>query len=689
MPEANKIILNGQTLIDLTQDTATAADVAQGKTFHNAAGVSTTGSYVNPLVGVLDGSATSITVSDYGVTSLAPYRFYNFTNLQNLDLTGVTDIPVSVAESCSNLTNVTLGLNITNIGQRAFYGSPATINELNGNNCSISDYAFRNGPKITKLSGSYSGIFDGFSGMSSLTTVDIKINGSLGSGETFNGCSNVSSFRIDPASNITDMGISSGKSFRQLGYNRADPSSNVFVLDFRNSTFRYGGGYSGFEYTTYMDIYFPSTMTTLSNNNDMFYGSNHLNIFYKSIPAVRTDAFGYTNNCATIKNFFPYNLAQTAKTSTNWSSSTNGIVNSIYGYAEENTFSQGATLPATDADGYELTWYSDTALTNQVTTVTDPTQIYYCAVGAKVAVPLTITTLNCSITISDGTHTYTNGQCIPYNTTVTITGNGDSGYNTLYALLLNGNTITNGSSYTVLSTDAKIAVKCAFDDGSLPVVDTIFGNNSASQIKAAVDSGLHRILWSIGDTKTITLTDNTQVDIRYVDQQANRYQKSDLTGYSNAVFGFVTLPLYTYMDQSGIRNGWPATYMYSTIMPQIYSLLPSDWQSVLVQGRIPSATGGSTHTIVYADTKIFIPSGQEMFGDAYLLTYYPNENCFQFDYYTADSYRIKQYNGTNSIYWTRSPYASTTNQATLVGATGSISSWGCYNSVGVPAYFIM
>jgi hypothetical protein len=43
---ANKIELNGEILLDLTQDTATEADVAEGKTFHRADGVIATGTMV-------------------------------------------------------------------------------------------------------------------------------------------------------------------------------------------------------------------------------------------------------------------------------------------------------------------------------------------------------------------------------------------------------------------------------------------------------------------------------------------------------------------------------------------------------------------------------------------------------------------------------------------------------------------
>ena len=690
MPEANKIILNGQTLIDLTQDTATAADVAQGKTFHNAAGVSTTGSYVNPLVGVLDGSATSITVSDYGVTSLAPYRFYQFTNLQNLDLTGVTNIPAYFAYQCSNLTSLTLGQNITNIGDNAFYHNySATINELNGNNCVIGSSSLAGVP-IVSLTGSFSAIgSSAFNGNLALTTVDIKINGALQSGETFRGCKNVSSFTLDPTSNITEMAISNGFTFYYFGKDRANPESNIFKFDFRNSTFTYGGGRSSFEGTTYMDIYFPSTMTTLSLSNDMFYGSSHLNIFYKSIPAVRTDAFGQTNNCATIKNFFPYNLAQTAKTSTNWSSSTNGIVNSIYGYAEENTFSQGATLPATDANGYELTWYSDAALTNQVATVTDPTQIYYCAVGAKVATPLTIAEYQANVTVSDGTNTYVSGQCVPYNSTITITAIGEGANTTPYIFTFNGTTISSGDTYTVTSSDTLLDIQCMYYDGVNPPIDSTFANNSWNQIAAAVKFGLHRTLWPISSgstvSKPVTLKDGTAMSIRLADSTANRYQYSDGSGYSQAVLEMdACIATKYYMNSSNTNSGgWPATYMCNTVMSTVYNdLLPDDLKAIIRQVKKGSSTSGLSSALTYADNYCFLPSASEIYT-SYSSYSYDEGAIYEYYYGTSDNIKIKRLNYTAARWWLASPQRSNSSQFIYVYDSGSYSYGPASNTNGV------
>ena len=42
----NKVVINNETKIDLSSDTATAADVISGKTFHDNEGLLKTGTYV-------------------------------------------------------------------------------------------------------------------------------------------------------------------------------------------------------------------------------------------------------------------------------------------------------------------------------------------------------------------------------------------------------------------------------------------------------------------------------------------------------------------------------------------------------------------------------------------------------------------------------------------------------------------
>ena len=78
-PYVNKVSINGSDVIDLTADTATAADVAQGKTFHLASGALATGTasggsgvtYMTQAVSIPASawSGTTATVSASAVTA--------------------------------------------------------------------------------------------------------------------------------------------------------------------------------------------------------------------------------------------------------------------------------------------------------------------------------------------------------------------------------------------------------------------------------------------------------------------------------------------------------------------------------------------------------------------------------------------------------------------------------------------
>ena len=641
--------------------------------------------------GLADGTLTSFKASDYNITGLADRRFYQFTSLTSLDLTGVTSIPNYTAYGCTGLTSLTIDQNTTSIGEYAFNGCNNSNLAIDLNiNGSVGQYAFADS-RVKSIKGTYSSIGQGAFDNANKTTstfleeVDIKVNGALNH-RAFCGNTNVSTFRLDPSSNVTSLG---SRAFSGFGNNRTNPSLNRLIFDFRNSSFTSTSSYSyiwegGGTYLTYFDIYFPSTLTSVGSYtvNGLYY-----NIFFKNIPSASSSTM--FDGAYTSKFFFPYNLAQTAKTTTNWTS----YASYIRGYAEENTFNLGDNLPTTDNNGYELTWYSDIAMTTQVTTVSDPTQIYYCAVGSRIAVPLSITEYQATCTVSDGVNTYTNGDLAPIGNTLTITAVGDTGYTTPYIFTLNRTAITSGDTYTTTSTP--IEIYCAYYDGVNAPFDATFANNTPAQIKTAVDSGFHRALWTIGATKTITLTDSSQVTVRYIDQVANRYEKSDNSGYTNAVFEFTTLPILSKMNITDTSvGGWPASNMNTTTMTQVYDLFPSEWQSVLSECKIGSSYGDSS-TLVYGNSKVFIPSGQEFYGEAYMTSgdtnrYYWDEGYSQFDYYktnSSDSYKIKQYSGSSTYYWLRSPYRSYGTYWNAVSIYGGIYYGSANSEYGVSVTF--
>ena len=72
---ANKIILNGKTLIDLTVDTATEADVIAGTTFHKANGEAS--------VGTWDGLSINGIIREYEVNAGASVSAGDFVEFVN------------------------------------------------------------------------------------------------------------------------------------------------------------------------------------------------------------------------------------------------------------------------------------------------------------------------------------------------------------------------------------------------------------------------------------------------------------------------------------------------------------------------------------------------------------------------------------------------------------------------------
>ena len=79
-PYTNKVVYAGQTLIDLTGDTATAADVAKGKTFHLASGAQATGTHE----GGGGASKNDVNFYDYDGTIVKSYSAAEFANLTAL-----------------------------------------------------------------------------------------------------------------------------------------------------------------------------------------------------------------------------------------------------------------------------------------------------------------------------------------------------------------------------------------------------------------------------------------------------------------------------------------------------------------------------------------------------------------------------------------------------------------------------
>lgn len=653
MAEANKIILNGQTLIDLTQDTATAADVRVGKTFHDASGEIVEGAYVpvsggpiKPIVqGGLNGGGyiTTFNTSDYGITSI-----------RNDGL------------RCWSIQNLVIG---------------PEVSMIDGNGCA--------GCLRDNYAGSVTILRD-----SESFSNEISLGGSA-----FAELYSCASFDMDPNINVTYLG---DNAFSGLGQNR--DAQLWFTLDFRNSTFTtlYNNTFLGVKDT---DIYFPQNISLERFPYGLFgqisgvyaYFQNFISLPVDNPIDVFTDVAAGTGDN---KFFFPYDIASSVKNDTTWSdvlSQLNGNLD-IWGYSLPNTFNVGDTLPTMDSQGYALSWYRESWGTDSpVSVVDDASASYYCEIGARIAVPLSINELNCTVSVSDGVNNYTNGSFIPDGTTITIDATPASGYNQIYQFKLNGNSITPPYSYSVsLLGDTELSIVAQYYDGINIPVSPNFADNTPAQIKYAVDNGLHRTLWNIGDSITLHLNspilnnnaDGIQisdVEIVYIDQQANRYQKTGGLGYTNAVF--MIRPLidrHTYYGQYDQNTNYNVSYVNDLLQNDLLfdGGLPQDWKDLMQECKYSCMYYNDTSTTVYVDAKVAIPSAQELYGNRYVNQDYFDYGDTQFDYYSvyqsASALRdalIMNYNGNPTRYWTRSiSYQSPQSNEVCVATDGYTSS---------------
>ena len=604
--------------------------------------------YIDLAKQIVDGTLEEFDNKKIGATSIRSYGFYNNTNLKGVDFTGATTISTYCCQGCSNLTKLVLDENTTSVKDYAFYQCSKAVGDLYFKTpCSISQYAFQE-TAIKSLRGKLLSVnSNGFQSCKQLTDVDVEINGSVSG---FGSCVNVSNFKLSKESVITSLGNSA---FSNLGRDRENPENNVFDLDFTNSTFTSIS--SGcFGSTKYMTMHFSDVVRSIGTY--AFQNTDHLKLYFNktTAPSLSTNSF---NNATNFKIFVPYNAVNAYKTYTNWTTH----ADYIYGFANKDYFEQGEILPKYSTEGFELTWYSDDELTNQVSSVENPNQYYYCTIGAEQVEVVSfsrIVNIDCGISVVDNYgNQYSKNSAIPVGTELTISMIPKDGYSKYYATV-NGADFTSPYTYTTVSGENIEIVAVYWNGVDIPVIP-ILNLNSWETIKRVVQEGNANKYWTVGETKPLQVGDLTY-NVRLSDTQIGRYDYSDNSRKTNAVFEFVEL----LTDSSKIYlkdfslGGWADSDLRASLNSTILETLSEDLTSLLEEVVIASADRtSSAYKITTSNNKLFIPCAEEL----KLSTKYGRTGeGTTWDYYAAanDSLRTKmKLNATSAInWWTRSPY---------------------------------
>lgn len=177
--------------------TATASDVAQGKVFVNNSGQEVTGAAVDStadLIKMIERKATSQSMDTInipnGATQIGEKSFYEYTYLANITIPNtVTSIGKNAFYNCTNLALALSSNSITSVGVGAFYNCRA-LTSVNLPNATTLHYGYsRYEPAHT------------FYQCYALTTVDVPLVTYIHDGE-FRGCTNLTSINMPSVTKI-------------------------------------------------------------------------------------------------------------------------------------------------------------------------------------------------------------------------------------------------------------------------------------------------------------------------------------------------------------------------------------------------------------------------------------------------------------------------------------------------------
>ena len=221
---------------------------------------------------------------------------------------------------------------------------------------------------------------------------------------------------------------------------------------------------------------------------------------------------------------------------------------------------------------------------------------------------------------------------------------------------------------TILSKQLRVEATQAGTKNNSTTTAKSFTDDSWDTIASAVKSGTYP--YQVEDTKTVDMGSLGTHTVRVANTSACTNGETSETA-CGFVVEFADIISEQAMNSTDTNvGGWPASAMRTYVNTTIYNALPSDLQNV-----IATTTVVSGHESTSSD-KLYLLSTKEVWngGTGYdtaeaetrQLDYYKNNGVTKSNYSGA----IKQYNGTNTIWWLRSAYSSATNFFFLVADSG-------------------
>ena len=254
-----------------------------------------------------------------------------------------------------------------------------------------------------------------------------------------------------------------------------------------------------------------------------------------------------------------------------------------------------------------------------------------------------------TVTATNGTKTFSGTVPTSGVLSLTITASG-----TYTVTATKSGETTDPVSVAITTSGQTYSVECLF-------FNSVLSKNTWAQIAKASAAGKASQLWSVGDTKDITVGSETL-----------GFNHDDLAsgGKAGITFGLKNLMASTRaMNSSNTNvNGFTGSAMYSWLQNTLLPTLPSDLQAVLKSVNKKTSAGNASSTININAMKLFLFSEIEIFGST---TYSAAGEGSQYSYFATAANRIKYLsNGSGSAgwWWERSPIGSSSSGFCGVGS---------------------
>lgn len=286
--------------------------------------------------------------------------------------------------------------------------------------------------------------------------------------------------------------------------------------------------------------------------------------------------------------------------------------------------------------------------------------------------------------------------------TSTITYNGDgtlsvqSNSSSIATASISGTTLSvtaarTGSTTITVTAAAGTNYNSASASLSVSAIYAVsFATDSWETIAAVSEAGVASQVYSLGDTKNITISGVGTITLEIADFDHDYLSAS--TSAQKAGISMITrdlLPNTRQMNSSNTNvGGFPASALYDYLNGTILNALPSDLRSALKTTYKWYGTGNNTTNGQWHGSKVWVPLEYEMFGTT---TYSPatehsTGNARKYPIFTDGASRVKRLNngsGSAEWYWEASPHASTTGLFCGVFSGGDASAGLVSDAYGV------